>query len=490
MNGELGLNTIDSVGGVDVLDQSDLEASGRTLARDNGGGGKEVLPDAEPSLAVLGLDLLTVGEPVTVPPPESSGVVNTDGVNVLDLKTGALELVDNPSKRSGSVSTREDVLVHEKTPSQVLVLPSLTETSVLEEENTIVVKHVMNLLQEAGEMADTNVLRHLKTGDLLVTTDGNGNITVIHAENLTLLLGNTGLAHTAVTPSGLVTAESDTSNVGAILLTGEAGKSTPATANVEHGIALVETDLLTDHSKLVVLELLKSLLAVDVGDDTRSVDHTRTKEPAVEVITTVVVVTDLLLILRTSVHDNLGNHAKEEELDESNGETEAGPVMTVLHGLEAVTLEVDIAVKVHLVEGLHGDLVVATVLDTVGLLLEVEVELDTTVRKADLVVLARADGRDNKPPNGEHRKIDDEGEEDGGLEATTKLPAEPPRDQSQEGDENIVVEGIGTRPIGGKGSVLDGRVPGSRNTNILKLIKVRLGKGGSFHKLEVEAGDP
>jgi CDGSH-type Zn-finger protein len=164
--------------------------------------------------------------------------------------------------------------------------------------------------------------------------------------------------------------------------------------------------------------------------------------------------------------------------------------MTVFHNLEAVTLEVDIAVKVHLVEGLHGDLVVATVLDTVGLLLEVEVVLDTTVRKANLVILARADGRDNKPPDGEHRKIDDEGKEDGGLEATTKLPAEPPRDQSQEGDENIVVEGIGTRTIGGKGSVLDGRVPGSRNTNILKLVKVRLRKGGSFHKLEVEAGDP
>jgi hypothetical protein len=158
------------------------------------------------------------------------------------------------------------------------------------------------------------------------------------------------------------------------------------------------------------------------------------------------------------VHDNLGNHAKEEELNEANGEAEAGPVMTVFHSLEAVTLEVDIAVKVHLVEGLHGDLVVATVLDTVGLLLEVEVVLDTTVRKANLVILARADGRDNKPPNGEHRKIDDEGEEDGGLEATTKLPAEPPRDQGQEGDENIVVEGIGTRTIGGKGSVLDGRV--------------------------------
>jgi hypothetical protein len=30
--------------------------------------------------------------------------------------------------------------------------------------------------------------------------------------------------------------------------------------------------------------------------------------------------------------------------------------------------------------------------------------------------------------------------------------------------------------------------PGSWNTNILKLVKVRLGKGGSFNELEVEAG--
>lgn len=290
------------MGGVDVLDQGDLEASSTTLARDDGGVGQEVLPDTEPSLAVLGLNLVAVGHPVAVPPPESSRVVNTDGIDVLDLEAGTLQLVDNPAERSRSVSTRENVLVHEKTPGEILVLPSLTETSVLKKEDTIIIKHVVDLLQEATEVADTNVLRHLKAGDLLVATLGNGNITVIHAEDLALLLGDTGLAHAAVTPSGLVAAKSDTGDVGAILLTGKAGKSAPATANIKHRVTLVEANLLANDSKLVVLELLKSLLAVDVGDDARSVDHAGTKEPAVKVITTVVVVTDLLLVCDTLVN--------------------------------------------------------------------------------------------------------------------------------------------------------------------------------------------
>lgn len=38
-------DTLNTVGGVDVLDQRDLEASRATLARGDGGGGQEVLPD-------------------------------------------------------------------------------------------------------------------------------------------------------------------------------------------------------------------------------------------------------------------------------------------------------------------------------------------------------------------------------------------------------------------------------------------------------------
>jgi len=158
------------------------------------------------------------------------------------------------------------------------------------------------------------------------------------------------------------------------------------------------------------------------------------------------------------VHDDLRHHAKQEELDKANGKAEANPVMTLLHDLKAVTLEVDIAVKVHFVESLHGDLVGATILETVGVLLELEVVLDTTVGEANLLILARADGGDYKPPSGEQGKIDDEGEEEGGLESTANFSAEEPRDKDQDGDEDIVVEGIGTRAIGRERSILDGRI--------------------------------
>jgi hypothetical protein len=42
---ELGVDTIGTVSGVDVLDHGDLVASSGTLTRDNGRVGKEVFPD-------------------------------------------------------------------------------------------------------------------------------------------------------------------------------------------------------------------------------------------------------------------------------------------------------------------------------------------------------------------------------------------------------------------------------------------------------------
>ena len=143
----LRVDTLNTVGGVDVLDEGDLPAGSTTLAGSDGGSSKEVLPDlnnvslmlinlmqekgayAEPSLAVLGFDLLTVAHPVTVPPPESGRVVNANRVNALDLKTGTLEFVDDEAKGSASVGTGENVLVHEETPDEILVLPRLAETS-------------------------------------------------------------------------------------------------------------------------------------------------------------------------------------------------------------------------------------------------------------------------------------------------------------------------------------------------------------------------
>lgn len=251
---------------------------------------------AEPALSVLGLDLVAVAHPVPVPAPEGSRVVHTNGVNSLDLEASALEAVHNETERSTGVSTGEDVFVHEKTPDQVLVLPGLAETSDLQEESTVVVEHVVNLSQERRQVADTDVLSHLETSDVLVSTLNTGSIAVVTAKNAALVLLNSSLAKTIVTPCGLVAAKSDTGNVSAVVGRGVLSKSSPAAAKIEDLVTGLNTNLLANNGQLVVLELLEGLLLVDITNNTGGVDHAWAKEPGVEVVTSVVVITDLLLI--------------------------------------------------------------------------------------------------------------------------------------------------------------------------------------------------
>lgn len=78
---KLRSNAVDALGGVQVLHDDHLEASGAALARGDDRPGQEELPDAVPALAVLGVDRLGVAEPVTVPAPESARVVDANSVD-------------------------------------------------------------------------------------------------------------------------------------------------------------------------------------------------------------------------------------------------------------------------------------------------------------------------------------------------------------------------------------------------------------------------
>lgn len=84
--------------------------------------------------------------------------------------------------------------------------------------------------------------------------------------------------------------------MGAVINAGVFCKCPPSTANVEEGFTLLESYLLAYNAQLVVLQLLESLFFVDVRDYSGCVDHTRTEEPPIEVITTIVVVADLFLV--------------------------------------------------------------------------------------------------------------------------------------------------------------------------------------------------
>lgn len=128
------------------------------------------------------------------------------------------------------------------------------------------------------------------------------------------------------------------------------------------------------------------------------------------------------LTLRTSVHDQLRNHAKQEKFDQTNGESEAGPVMTVFHDLEAVALEINISIKVHFMESLHWDLVQTTVLGTISFLFKVEIEFNRTAGKLRLLIATRANRRNDEPPRGQKRKIDEQSEKYESLEPAANLP--------------------------------------------------------------------
>lgn len=145
-------------------------------------------------------------------------------------------------------------------------------------------------------MTDTDVLSHLETGNLLVAALNTGGIAVVGAQDTRLGVLNASPAEAIVTPGRLVAAESDTGDMGAVVDRSILGKSTPTTAQVKDLVARLNANLLANNSQLVVLELLKGLLLVDVADDTRGIDHAGAKEPSVEVVAAVVVVTDLLLV--------------------------------------------------------------------------------------------------------------------------------------------------------------------------------------------------
>lgn len=61
------------------------------------------------------------------------------------------------------------------------------------------------------------------------------------------------------------------------------------------------------------------------------------------------------------MHNDLGDHAGQKVATKADGELPIGPVVSIFHDLQGVALEVDFAIKVHLVKGFHRYLVLAIV---------------------------------------------------------------------------------------------------------------------------------
>lgn len=145
-------------------------------------------------------------------------------------------------------------------------------------------------------MSDADVLGHFKTGDLIVAALRDGNIAVVHAHNSALFFSDTSLSQAVVSPGSLVASKRNTSDMSTVVGASIFGKCTPATADIEHPVSGLQFNFLADDAEFIILDLLKGLLAVDVGDNPRRIDHARPKKPAVEVVATVIVVANLFFV--------------------------------------------------------------------------------------------------------------------------------------------------------------------------------------------------
>jgi len=90
------------------------------------------------------------------------------------------------------------------------------------------------------------------------------------------------------------------------------------------------------------------------------------------------------------MHDHLRCETEEHEFEEADSKSEARPIMPILEHLKTVAVEINFAIKVHIMEGLHGDLVPPTVLHLIGIILECKVMLDWPTRKLDFFIFARS----------------------------------------------------------------------------------------------------
>ena len=98
-----------------------------------------------------------------------------------------------------------------------------------------------------------------------------------------------------------------------------------------------------------------------------------------------------VLTLRSSVHNHLWCEAQENKLEQAQREPETSPVMPVFHNLQGIPVEINVSIKIHVVESFHWDLVLSTIFDLIGLILEGKVVFDWAAWKLGFLIFARTE---------------------------------------------------------------------------------------------------
>lgn len=108
--------------------------------------------------------------------------------------------------------------------------------------------------------------------------------------------------------------------------------------------------------------------------------------------------------LRTSVHDNLRHHSRQEKHEKADRKPEAGPIVSKLQNVQNVSLDINLSIEVKFVERLHRDLTPSIVLITELLCLECEVGFDGLPGKLGFFILPGRETGCNSPKSDEDGK--------------------------------------------------------------------------------------
>lgn len=155
------------------------------------------------------------------------------------------------------------------------------------------------------------------------------------------------------------------------------------------------------------------------------------------------------------MNQNLWEESEQEELEETDGEAPSSPVVSQFHSLQAVHLELNLAVKVHFMESLHWNLVLSAVLLSILGVLETKVVLDTLSRELDLFVDTATDTGESRPEGHENWDSGQGSEEEEGPETSSNLVLEVVWDNEENTNHQKIVKGSATGTFCWERSILD-----------------------------------
>jgi hypothetical protein len=97
----------------------------------------------------------------------------------------------------------------QETPVEILELPVGSDTSDLEHHHTVIGQEVVHLFEKGTVSPNTDVLGHLEAGDLVEVALWVRDVSEVHAEDSSLVVGNAVLLDPLSTESSLLLGQGD-----------------------------------------------------------------------------------------------------------------------------------------------------------------------------------------------------------------------------------------------------------------------------------------